>query len=219
MSDTDERPGMGEPNETGSESGPDEQPPVSEAEAVAAAGGASEPEVEAEPEASGTTGKSRRRTRVVRPPGLAVFGGFCLVVAGLWILLADAALERGVEEIGASFTGARVDLESADIRITEGSVAFTGLQVADPEEPFRNLADFLIRGPRGRFAAVDVSDPDNAFPAGAVDLPPPLTPRLVATQGDPDARTRGPIQPRAEAFGEAVGDMLDDQNRRGQIGG
>jgi uncharacterized protein (TIGR03545 family) len=79
------------------------------------------------------------KRRFLRPPGLAVFAVVVLLVGVAWWLYADTLVERGVEETGASLTGARVDVESADVRPTEGSVSFRGLQVANPDRPMRNL--------------------------------------------------------------------------------
>jgi uncharacterized protein (TIGR03545 family) len=58
-----------------------------------------------------------------------------------WWLYADTLVQRGVEASGEAIVGARVELESADIRPTEGAIRLTGLQVANPEAPMSNLLE------------------------------------------------------------------------------
>jgi hypothetical protein len=57
-----------------------------------------------------------RLAHVVRPRGIVVFALFVLVVAGLWWLYADRAVQRAVEAAGESVVGARVELASVNLR-------------------------------------------------------------------------------------------------------
>jgi uncharacterized protein (TIGR03545 family) len=70
-----------------------------------------------------------------------------LVLIGFaWLVFSDKIVELSIEEFGAEMTGARVDLESADLRLAEGKIRLTGLQVANPGSPMRNLfeADEIV---------------------------------------------------------------------------
>lgn len=88
-----------------------------------------------------TPPKGTYRRRVVRPPGIVVFGVFVLVAGTVWWLFADSLVRRGVEATGASIVGAKVDLAFADVRPLEGSVSLGGLQVANPDAPMTNLLE------------------------------------------------------------------------------
>ncbi|HSH74440.1 MAG TPA: TIGR03545 family protein, partial [Longimicrobiales bacterium] len=78
-------------------------------------------------------------SKIVRPPGLIVFALVVLGLALLWWMFADRLVQRGVEATGESMVGARVELESVDLRPTEGSIRMIGLQVANPDAPMTNL--------------------------------------------------------------------------------
>ena len=64
------------------------------------------------------------------------------VVGGLVIfLLLDTMVRRGIESSGSYLVGARVELESADVRLGDGSVRLRGLQVTNPDAPMTNLLE------------------------------------------------------------------------------
>lgn len=83
--------------------------------------------------------RPKSKSKILRPPGLAVFAGFVALVAIAWWLYADTLVERGVENTGAYMTGARVDVASADVRPMDGVVSLRGLEVANPDRPMKNL--------------------------------------------------------------------------------
>jgi uncharacterized protein (TIGR03545 family) len=64
-----------------------------------------------------------------------------LLLFGVWLVYSDRVVEHTIEDFGAELVGARVDLESADLRLADGVLRLTGLQVADPNSPMRNLLE------------------------------------------------------------------------------
>lgn len=71
---------------------------------------------------------------------------FILLIAVIWIFLLDSIVRNSVEYVGSQITGARVDIESADVKLTTGRIAFRGIEAADPKEPMINMvqADEVI---------------------------------------------------------------------------
>ena len=62
-----------------------------------------------------------------------------VTVAALWLLFIDHVIKRTIEFAGAEVVGAKVELQSANLRLGKGDLLLTGLQVADPNAPMRNL--------------------------------------------------------------------------------
>ncbi len=62
-----------------------------------------------------------------------------LTMALIWYMVADRVVESSVEDTGADLVGAKVDVQSADLRLGEGKVSLTGLAVANPNSPMQNL--------------------------------------------------------------------------------
>ncbi|MCK4771346.1 MAG: TIGR03545 family protein [Candidatus Latescibacteria bacterium] len=64
-----------------------------------------------------------------------------VLLAVFWLFLLDGIVRRGIEFAGSQITGARVDVESADIRLLAGSLHLHRIEVADPEAPMTNLIE------------------------------------------------------------------------------
>ncbi|MGH7530393.1 MAG: hypothetical protein ACREMN_08440, partial [Gemmatimonadales bacterium] len=63
-----------------------------------------------------------------------------LVIGGiLWLLFADAIVERETEKVGTQVLGARVEINDLHLDLANGDVTIRGLTIASPHEPFRNL--------------------------------------------------------------------------------
>ena len=76
------------------------------------------------------------RWRAILPLALLL-----ILLAVGWYLFLDGIVERRVELTGAELVGARVDVESADVRLGEGTTVLRGLQVTNPDRPMTNLLE------------------------------------------------------------------------------
>lgn len=88
---------------------------------------------------------------LLRPRGVILFVAVLVLVAGGWVLLADALARRAVEGIGTALVGAEVDLAEADVRLFPPSLVLSGLAVTDPDAPMTNAvevgrAEFAVEG-------------------------------------------------------------------------
>jgi uncharacterized protein (TIGR03545 family) len=128
--------------------------------------------------------EAERRVRWIRWKAALPLALVVAIGALIWVLYLDRAVERGVEEVGTRLIGALVELESADVRIAEGVVRLTGLQVTDPGSPMTNLvqADELTLNVRtapllqkkliiDTMSALGVRFGTPRETSGAVDLP------------------------------------------------
>jgi uncharacterized protein (TIGR03545 family) len=79
------------------------------------------------------------RARIFRWKGVVPLALLFLLVGVLYWLYADRLVERSVEHSGTALVGARVDVDEADIRLTDGVVMLRGLAVTNPEKPLTNL--------------------------------------------------------------------------------
>lgn len=66
---------------------------------------------------------------------------FLLLLAGLWVLFADAIARRQAESSLSDLLGTQVDIGRLTIRETEAAVEVDRLAIADPRDPRRNLLE------------------------------------------------------------------------------
>ena len=59
----------------------------------------------------------------------------------LTYLFKNQVTEWGIESAGTTAVGARVDLASADVSLTDGNVRLRGLEVTNPNSPMRNMVE------------------------------------------------------------------------------
>jgi len=71
---------------------------------------------------------------------------FTLLGGALWVLFADRIARASAEKIGTAIVGAKVEIQSLHIDLTNGDVTVRGLTVASPHEALKNLlqADELV---------------------------------------------------------------------------
>ena len=66
---------------------------------------------------------------------------FVALVSVLYLLFMDRAIRKTIEFVGTEVIGAKVELESARLRLLKGSLELTGLQVTNPNAPMTNLME------------------------------------------------------------------------------
>ena len=65
---------------------------------------------------------------------------------GAWWLLADRGIQAAVERAGTRIMGATVDVGTADVDLSDGILAMTGLQVTNPSAPENNIVEIAEIG-------------------------------------------------------------------------
>ena len=86
------------------------------------------------------------RVRIFRWKGIGPLLLFLVLLGVLYWLFMDTLVRRSVEKTGTAFVGARVELDEADVRLSEGVVMLRGLRVTNPRKPMTNLfqADQIV---------------------------------------------------------------------------
>ena len=77
----------------------------------------------------------------MRWKGLIAF----IIIAGIWTVITyvfmDKWIESGLEKIGQSITGAKVEIDHLDFRLLDLSIEWSRLQVANPKHTMQNLIE------------------------------------------------------------------------------
>ena len=77
----------------------------------------------------------------MRWKGLIAF----IIITGIWtvitLLFMDKWIESGLEKIGQSITGAKVEIDHLDFRLLDLSIEWRRLQVANPKHTMQNLVE------------------------------------------------------------------------------
>lgn len=79
--------------------------------------------------------------RWIRWQGVVAFVVVAGLVAAVWFLLVDRAVERLIEQAGTAAVGAKVELDQADITLIPLGVTLSRLQVTNPDEPMTNAVE------------------------------------------------------------------------------
>lgn len=74
--------------------------------------------------------------------GLGIFFGLIAVFALIWLLVLPKLILWGVEESGARFLGAKVDVASVELGFSPLEIGLYGVEVGDKDAPMFNLFEF-----------------------------------------------------------------------------
>ena len=83
----------------------------------------------------------RRRVRVFRWRGIIPLVLGLALVGVLWLLFGEHTLRTTMEEAGTKALGAELDVADLRIHVAESAVELTGIAIADPFDPRRNLVE------------------------------------------------------------------------------
>lgn len=75
----------------------------------------------------------------IRPKGLIAFFALSAILLAFWYLFIDIIIKRHIEKTGTSLVGAKVELDKVDLTLFPLGLTLTGLQVANPDEPMKNV--------------------------------------------------------------------------------
>ncbi len=64
-----------------------------------------------------------------------------VLLAAFWVFYVDVVIRRAIEFVGTELVGAKVELESARLRLLKADLVLEGLQVTDPNAPMTNLVE------------------------------------------------------------------------------
>lgn len=85
---------------------------------------------------------------------LAVLFALTAATSVFTVFYLDSFLKGKIESVGSSIVGAKVSLESLDLSLTRQAVRITGLQVANPGDPWKNM--FELKSAEFDFSLIDL---------------------------------------------------------------
>jgi uncharacterized protein (TIGR03545 family) len=86
-------------------------------------------------------GPPRRRVAIFRWRGIIPLLLGLAILAAVWLLFADRVVKSTIEEAGTKALGAELDVADLAIHLPRNAIELTGIALADPFEPRRNLLE------------------------------------------------------------------------------
>jgi len=75
----------------------------------------------------------------MRPKGVIALLVIIMVFGGVFYLLSGKLIERGLEKVGESAVGAKVEIDNLKLNLAELSISLDRLQVTNPNDTWKNL--------------------------------------------------------------------------------